>query len=452
MYAVESLKSISSPNLNQFDRIELKKYFENSWYLEDQLLKSVIKAYTFYTSPDPLRNLLIFYLGHSAAFYINKLIQVDLIKERLNPYYEIIFEKGVDPENAKELSPAIASCDWPAVDQVWQYREQVFSLINDLIAKTPLIFPIHQSHPLWALMMGIEHQRIHIETSSMLIRQLPVEAVQRPEQWNYAPSFNQVPKNEMKEISSGIVKLGKAQDFPSFGWDIEYGDSFCEVDSFWASQYLITNAEFLDFVQAGGYENPNYWDQKAWHWKIGNNIQYPKFWQRKNDRYTYRATFDEMDLPLDWPVEVNYHEAMAYCRWRGSDIRLMTEAQWQLATYSLESHKNDWENNKIEDYNLNFKFCSPSPVGWLKTAKSPEGLYDLRGNVWEWLADNLSSLPGYQPHPLYPDYSAPYVDDQHQMMLGGSWITSGTEALRYYRNWFRPHFYQHAGFRIVQDL
>jgi formylglycine-generating enzyme required for sulfatase activity len=219
-----------------------------------------------------------------------------------------------------------------------------------------------------------------------------------------------------------------------------------------ASQYLITNIEFLDFVQTGGYENPNYWDQKAWHWKINNNIQHPKFWLRNNGKFAYRATFNEMDLPLDWPVEVNYHEAMAYCRWRGADIGLMTEAQWQLATYSLDPHKNDWENHKIEDYNLNFKFCSPSPVGWLKTAKSPEGLYDLRGNVWEWLADNLTSLPGYQPHPLYPDYSAPYVDDQHQMMLGGSWITSGTEALRYYRNWFRPHFYQHAGFRIVQDL
>ena len=90
--------------MNQFDRRQLKQYFENSWYLEDQLMKSVIKADTFYTSPDPLRNLLIFYLGHSAVFYINKLIQVDLIQERLNPYYEIIFERGVDPENAKELS------------------------------------------------------------------------------------------------------------------------------------------------------------------------------------------------------------------------------------------------------------------------------------------------------------------------------------------------------------
>lgn len=451
MYSTAIIQPANPPQLDHCDREDISQYFENAWNLEDQLMKSLVDPETFYCNPDPLRNLLIFYLGHSAVFYINKLIRVGLVPEHINPDYEILFEMGVDPEHPKELKQT-ANLGWPTVSQVWQYRETVFSLILNLIAKIPLNFPIQQDHPLWALMMGIEHQRIHIETSSMLIRQLPIDKVQRPQQWHYAPSHHSVPKNEMIKVAGGIVKIGKPQSFPSFSWDIEYGDRYCEVASFLASQYLITNGEFLAFVQAGGYDNQHYWDQKSWQWKIQNTVKHPKFWRLEGDRIQYRAMFDEIDLPLDWPVEVNYYEAIAYCRWRGNDTRLMTEAEWNLATYYSQPQSNPKILETIEDYNLNLKFCSPCPVGYLKTAKSPSGLYDLRGNVWEWLRDHLSPLSGYQPHSLYENYSAPYFDDQHQMMLGGSWITSGTEALRYYRNWFRPHFYQHAGFRIVQDL
>lgn len=204
------------------------------------------------------------------------------------------------------------------------------------------------------------------------------------------------------------------------------------------------------FVKEGGYDNQDYWDEASWQWKTQSNTQHPKFWLPQNGSYHYRAMFDEIELPFDWPVEVNHHEAMAYCRWDGKETRLMSEAEYHLATY------NNDENKDLEEetghYNLNLKFGSPSPVGWLKTAKSHSGLYDLRGNVWEWLSDRLNPLPGYQPHYLYEDNSSIFFDDRHQMMLGGSWITNGTEALKYYRNWFRPNFYQHAGFRIAKSV
>nr|WP_293093565.1 SUMF1/EgtB/PvdO family nonheme iron enzyme [Okeania sp. SIO2F4] len=250
----------------------------------------------------------------------------------------------------------------------------------------------------------------------------------------------------MIEVFGGVVKLGKPEDDPTFGWDIECGDRQVEVAPFVASKYLITNGEFLEFVKTGGYENPDYWTQESWLWKTENNIKHPKFWIPKNSTsiYRYRAMFDEIDLPLDWPVEVNHYEAMSYCNWRGKNIRLMTEAEYNLAT-----DKNGKEV-ETENYNLNFKFGSPTPVGFLETTKNESGLYDLRGNVWEWLSDNLNPLSGYKPHQLYEDYSAPFFDSRHHIMLGGCWITSGTEALKYYRNWFRPNCYQYAGFRIVQ--
>ena len=293
--------------------------------------------------------------------------------------------------------------------------------------------------------MGIEHQRIHIETSSMLIRQLPRKLVKKPESWQYATSQGKPPENEMIEIDAGIVSLGKKDNDYLYGWDIDYGRREVEVEAFLVSKYMITNSEFLEFVEAGGYHNREYWDEEAWQWKEIHNIIHPKFWLKVDNKYNYRLMFDEIELPLDFPVEVNHYEAIAYCNYisqkSGQRCSLMTEAQWHLARGK--------SNEQIADYNLNLRYISPHPVGSITTSQSDRGVYDLRGNVWEWLVDIFKPLPGYKTNYLYEDYSAPFFDERHYMLSGGSWATNGYEATPYYRNWFRPYFYQHAGFRIA---
>ena len=390
------------PQLDNCSSTTLLKYFENSWELEETLMKSLVKEETFYLNPDPLRNKLIFYLGHSAVFYINKFIQVGLIKNRINPQYETLFEIGVDPETPAELEVAIQGVNWPNIKKVWEYRNKARAEITTIINKTPLDLPIHQQHPIWALLMGIEHSRIHVETSSMLLRQLPVENLKRPQGWNYAPTNGEIPHHQMREVPGGVVKLGKRQDDLTFGWDSESGHLEVEVKPFLASQYLITNGEFLEFVQDGGYNNVNYWHTESWAWKQLYNIQYPKFWIHQENNYRYRATFDELDLPLDWPVEVNHYEAMAFCRWKGKNTRLMTEAEWHQAL------KISADSSLANNYNLNLQFISPTPVGMF-SENHQSGLSDLRGNVWEWLGETFKPLPGFKTHHLYEDQSAPFL-------------------------------------------
>ena len=441
---------IKPPNLHHCDRQDILTYFLKAWQIEDSLMHSLINPESFYTNPDPLRNLLVFYLGHSAAFYINKLVSVGLVKQRVNDYFEILFEIGVDPERPDDIASAFAHLREAKVEEVWQYRQDVHDVICELINSVAIALPIDPEHPLWALMMAIEHQYIHVETSSMLIRQLPTTHLHLPDDWHYAPTTAQNGDltNKLQLVAGGQIKLGKPKNSSIYGWDIEYGDRLVSVANFYASQYLVTNAEFGEFVSAGGYANPDYWQGAAAEWQQQQQVTHPKFWipdPSVPTGYRYRTVFEEIEMPLHYPAEVNYYEAIAYCRWKGKEYRLMTEAEWHLATYGNAPESALCSQNSTA--NLELQFASPSCVGTM--AASPSGLYDLRGNVWEWLSDHLTPLTGYQSHPLYSNYSSPYFDDKHQMMAGGSWITCGTEAERYYRNWFRPNFYQHAGFRYA---
>ncbi|NEO50258.1 MAG: 5-histidylcysteine sulfoxide synthase, partial [Moorea sp. SIO4A3] len=134
---MDTLESTQFPRLDSCSRETIINYFKNSWELEDVLMKSLVGEETFYMSPDPLRNRLIFYLGHSAVFYINKFLGVGLLDKPINPNYEILFEIGVDPETPEELDQATKDIHWPTVEEVWRYRDQVYGVVIETIEKTP---------------------------------------------------------------------------------------------------------------------------------------------------------------------------------------------------------------------------------------------------------------------------------------------------------------------------
>ena len=387
-------------SLNGCTKEDIINYLDWGWCREDILFKSILNRDTYYLNPDPLRNPLIFYLGHSAVFFINKLMMVGLLQKRINSDYERLFEMGVDPEFPDELQKTLNNIRQQSLEEVWSYRNEVYQTVIKVINNTPLSLPIEMDSPWWAIVMGIEHQRIHIETSSMLIRQLPPHLLQKPDRWNYAPSLGKPPQNEMIAVDGDTIILGKKDDDFLYGWDVDFGSREEVVDSFLVSKYMITNCEFLDFVNEGGYENKEFWDEESWEWLQGENRSHPKFWVRDGEGYQYRAMFDQFDLPLDYPVEVNHYEAIAFCRYlgqkKGKKYGLMSEAQWHLASKG---------NNDIDNYNLNLHYQSPTPVGSIKTAHSDAGIYDLRGNVWEWLGDKFTPLCGFKPHFLYQDYS-----------------------------------------------
>lgn len=441
------LTSIKPPKLITPTKVELKAYFENTWELYEMLFSSIKDDNTLYESPDPLRNPLIFYLGHTAAFYINKLKLASLISEGVNDRYDQLFAVGVDPDAPENLD---VSNFWPTVNEVRAYRKTIYNIVQDVIAKADLSqMPISENHVLWALMMGFEHDRIHFETSSMLIRQLPVDTVQKPEGWEYAPTFGKPQTNQWIQMPANTITFGKSKLSNFYGWDNEYGTKTTFVKPFAATENLITNAEYLGFVNSGNYNNKAFWTEEGWNWKTKYNVNQPKFWVKNGNFFQYRAMFDNIEMPLDWPVEVNAHEACAYCNWKNDGSRLLSEAEF--LSIARENTLEDEDPIYSDKHNLDYAFGSPTPVGYMKLGTTASGFNDIYGNVWDWLSDDFYPLEGFKTHPWYEEFSAPYMDNEHGMMAGGAWATTGTGASKYYRLWFRRHFYQHAGFRLAKD-
>src|SRR5687768_12546605 len=156
-------------------REEIREYFHATLDRYEQLFETLRSDEAYFKKPIPLRHPLIFYLGHTSTFYTNKLLLAGLITERINPRMEAMFAVGVDEMSWDDLNTT--HYDWPTVDEVRAYRKTIRRLVDRLISETPLTLPIRWDSPWWTIMMGMEHERIHLETSSVLIRQHALEFV-----------------------------------------------------------------------------------------------------------------------------------------------------------------------------------------------------------------------------------------------------------------------------------
>lgn len=429
-------------------RKEIRDYFHATFTIDEKLYEALRNDQTFYLRADRLRHPLIFYYGHTATFFINKLTIAQVITRRINPAFESMFAVGVDEMSWDDLNEA--HYDWPTPQEVKAYRDQVRALIDDLITTLPINLPITWESPWWAIMMGIEHERIHLETSSVLIRQLPLDQVQQLQFWSVCPESGEPPVNRLLPVSAGTVRLGKQKDHPLYGWDNEYGTHQADVPEFKASCLLVSNREYLTFVEAGGYADPQWWTEEGWNWQQFKQAEYPLFWVKAADGWKLRTMASELPLPWNWPVEVNYLEAKAFCNWKsaqtGLPIRLPSEDEWYRLYDSCNLPDQPYWDAAPGNINLEY-WSSSCPVDRFKTGN----FNDVIGNVWQWTETPIYPFHDFEIHSWYDDFSTPTFDTRHNLIKGGSWISTGNEATRDARYAFRRHFFQHAGFRYVEN-
>lgn len=427
-------------------RLRLRDYFHQTYDEYESLFDTLACEEAYYQKPIALRHPLIFYFGHTATFFINKLLLVGLIEQRLDPRLESMFAIGVDEMSWDDLDEQ--HYEWPTVAEVRKYRLRVRQLVDSLIKQAPLTLPIDWDNPFWAIMMGIEHERIHLETSSVLIRQQQLSLVKDSVDWPVCEISSSAPDNYWVTVPAGSVSLGKSFADDYYGWDNEYGRHQADVPAFQASAYLVSNGEYLNFVNAGGYQQDRYWQEEGLAWRNYTGCQHPEFWVATDDGWALRVMTRQIPMPWDWPVEVNYHEAKAFCHWRseqtGQTVRMPSEDEWhRMLEHSGYQHV---LAEDASDANLQLRhWASSCPVNHFRHGD----FYDVMGNVWQWTETPTYPFTGFSVHPIYDDFTTPTFDERHNLIKGGAWVSAGNEALPWSRYAFRRHFFQHAGFRYV---
>lgn len=403
--------------------------------------------------PIALRNPVCFYEGHIPAFGVNTLWKRALGNPAIDPRYEVLFERGIDPEEA----PAGGPSAWPARADVRAYGRRADEALEDAFARAPLV---SEHNPLLArseaVFTVLEHEVMHQETLHYMWRRLPYDRkLPRGDAPVPDPGGPRSPKPEMERVAAGRATLGADREEIRFGWDNEFPRRTVSVPEFEIGVYDVTNAEFLDFVDAGGYRNEALWEDDG---ASGSRDRdgHPPFWVRGDGGWEWTGMFERIPLPPSWPVWVTQAEASAYARWKG--MRLPTEAEYHRAAFSDPSGRErafPWGDDEPDASRGNFDFrqWEPVPVGSFPAGASAWGIHDLVGNGWEWTSTVFDGFPGFQPMASYPQYSADFFDGKHYVIKGASPVTGKELVRRSFRNWFRPNYpHVYASFRLVKDL
>jgi iron(II)-dependent oxidoreductase len=421
-------------------------------------LFAVVKPDALFDRPIAERHRIIFYIGHLEAFDWNLFHERVFGVKSFHPEFDRLFAFGIDPVEGG--LPSDQPSDWPRISAVQDYVEKIRAVLDvklaDALADPQL--PTGDGFPLSTLLnVAIEHRLMHAETLAYMLHQLPLDHKVRQSEF-LMPVTSPVDHGSV-EIPAGTVTLGLPRDRDLFGWDNEYEAHTVNVPAFAIDKYKVTNQQYLEFINAGGYETRAFWGDgdnsngEDWQWISAQNISHPAFWKRASNQWLYRTMFDEIPLSLDWPVYVSHAEAKAYARWAGKS--LPTEAEWQHAAYASaygDEQSYPWGEQSPDATLGNFDFArwSPAPVNAFPAGRSAFGVHGMLGNGWEWTSTEFAPFPGFHPFPFYRGYSADFFDGKHFVLKGGSSRTAACMLRRTFRNWFQAHYqFAYTGFRCV---
>lgn len=388
---------------------------------ESDRLFSILSAEGIYARPIAERHRVIFYIGHLDGFDAIQICGGCLGIPSADATFDRLFQAGIDPDSAH--LPTDTPSDWPSISQVREYVQRCRQRVDDALERAPEEI-VH---------MALEHREMHLETLAYMFHNFGYHLKRMPVGTRIHGSAEANVENRWREVPAGEAVLGKPHD-GSFGWDNEYEELRVAVPAFGMQQYKITNGDYLHFVEQGAL--------------------LPHFWVKRNGELLYRGMFEEIPLPLDWPVYVTQQEATAYAHWVGKSVP--TEQQFHRAAYGTPSGVQNaypWGNAEPAQKhgNFDFKRWDPEPVNATPEGDSAWGVSQLVGNGWEWTNTVFEPFPGFKARDSYPGYSANFFDGEHNVMKGGSPRTAARLLRRSFRNWFRRDYpYMYATFRCVE--
>ena len=283
--------------------------------------------------------------------------------------------------------------------------------------------------------MLIAHEQQHNETMLQTLR-LAEPGVYRPPVAREVPSAG-APLRDMVHVPAGPFLMGDAGE--DFAYDNERPRHEVDVPAFEIDRVPVTNAEYMEFLEDGGYRRREWWSEEGWAWRSEEEVERPLYWTADGrERRFDRVEEPPADLPV---MHVSFHEAEAYARSRGK--RLPTEAEWEKAAAwgpdEREPRRYPWgfDSPGRRRANLDQLAFGPAPVGAYPEGASAYGVLGMIGDAWEWTASDFTAYPGFKAFP-YREYSEIFFGNEYKVLRGGSWATRPNTIRNSFRNWDYP--------------
>jgi iron(II)-dependent oxidoreductase len=349
---------------------------------------------------DPLMSPLVWDLGHIAAFEDLWVCRETGLK-LLRPDLAEVYDAMETPRPSRGDLPYLRRDE--AVAFMDDVRERTVSVLDDV---GPFITEMLVQH---------EHQHNETMLQTLQLAEAGVYSPERPTPRGAAASGSVI-------VEAGTRQIGFEGD--GFAYDNERPCHPVELSAYRIDRAPVTNAQFLEFVEDGGYGRRELWSEEGWAMREREGWQRPLYWTGDGRE----RRFDSLEpiagqLPV---MHVSWFEADAYARWRGA--RLPTEAEWEHAASLFEPERGALDQVAF----------GPGPAG------------PFVGDCWEWTASEFGGYPGFEAYP-YEEYSAVFFGEDYRVLRGASWATRPRVARPTFRNWDHPQRRQiFAGFRCAE--
>jgi iron(II)-dependent oxidoreductase len=364
-----------------------------------------------------------------------------MLPETVDRLYDAFRHRRADRPALPLLDPA----------QARRYVTEVRDRVVDVVEHTPLHGRRLVEHG-FVFGMVVQHEQQHDETM------LATHQLRDGDPVLTAPPPPSAPAGAVTDgevfVSAGEFTMGTSTE--PWALDNERPAHQVRLPGFWIDAVPVTNLAYRGFVEAGGYDDPRWWDPAGWAHRQQAGLTAPQFWFADGDQWLRRRFGRIEPVPdLEPVMHVSWYEADAYARWVGK--RLPTEPEWEKAArhdpVSGRSRRYPWgdDDPTAERANLGQRHLQPAPVGAYPAGASGAGVQQLIGDVWEWTSSTFTGYPGFAPWP-YREYSQVFFGSEYLVLRGGSFGADPVACRGTFRNWDFPIRRQiFSGFRCARD-
>jgi ergothioneine biosynthesis protein EgtB len=375
------------------------------------------------------------HLAHTSWFFETFIVKVWMPRYRSEvPQYAYLFNSYYNAAGDMHRRDLRGLISRPTVAETYRFRESIDECVTQLLGEADEAL-LGEIEPV--LILGLNHEQQHQE---LLLTDIKHVLAQNP----LYPVFREAPTppdnravspQRFIDFDEAIVTVG--HDGAGFSYDNEGPRHRALVPAFSLSNRLITNGEYLEFMQAGGYTRSEFWLSLGWTTVNEQRWRAPLYWIERDGAWWTFTLSGFRPLDESEPVtHVSYFEADAYANWAGA--RLPTEFEWERVAAPLPI-----AGNFVDDERFH-----PAPA----SASDNDVLHQIYGDVWEWTRSAYLPYPGYRAGPgALGEYNGKFMCNQ-MVLRGGSCATSRNHVRATYRNFFQPEKrWQFTGIRLALD-